>query len=230
VATVLDTPFVLLDDMRSGRAALYSRPVEVIEVREPDQVGPAMKRLRQTKAEGVHAAGFIGYEAGHVLEPKLAPLAVSPTEREAPLLWMGLFEMAVALEDVGAMLPDPDSAWAGPVRPLVARQDYLASLARVKAHIEAGDIYQANLTFACEVAVAGDPLALYAGLRRRAAAAHGGIVFTGRHWLLSCSPELFFTLRGRQVTTRPMKGTAPGPAVSRCLRCSRWKPIRPSTR
>ena len=35
------------------------------------------------------------------------------------------------------------------------------------------------------------------------------IVFTGAHWLLSLSPELFFTLEGGRVTTRPMKGTAP---------------------
>src|SRR5690606_27150408 len=36
----------------------------------------------------------------------------------------------------------------------------------------------------------------------------GGVVFTGAHWLLSFSPELFFTLEGGKVTTRPMKGTA----------------------
>ena len=29
------------------------------------------------------------------------------------------------------------------------------------------------------------------------------------HWILSLSPELFFTLEDGRVTTRPMKGTAP---------------------
>ena len=57
--------------------------------------------------------------------------------------------------------------------------------------------------------VAGHPLALYAALRQRARAGHGAIVFTGTHWLLSLSPELFFTLEGGKATTRPMKGTAP---------------------
>jgi para-aminobenzoate synthetase/4-amino-4-deoxychorismate lyase len=56
--------------------------------------------------------------------------------------------------------------------------------------------------------MAGSPLALYANLRRRTRAGHGGIVFTGEHWLLSFSPELFFTLKSGRLTTRPMKGTA----------------------
>ena len=68
----------------------------------------------------------------------------------------------------------------------------------MKTHIEAGDIYQANLTFAAEVPDAGHPLALYAALRGRAPApAMARIVFTGAHWMLSLSPELFFTLERR---------------------------------
>ena len=77
-------------------------------------------------------------------------------------------------------------------------------------HILAGDVYQANLTFQAEVRVAGSPLALYAGLRERARAGHGALIFTGAHWILSLSPELFFTLDHGRVTTRPMKAL-PGP-------------------
>src|ERR1044071_6167088 len=94
--------------------------------------------------------------------------------------------------------------FAGP-RTLVETRDPAA----VNAHLLAGDISQANLPFAAEVPVAGHPLALYAALRRRARAGHGAIVFTGDHWLLSLSPELFFTLEQGKITTRPMKGTAP---------------------
>ena len=44
----------------------------------------------------------------------------------------------------------------------------------VREHLFAGDFYQANLTFGCDVAVAGDPLALYARLRRSSGAGWGG--------------------------------------------------------
>ena len=197
----LSGPFVLLDDARpGGRALLYEHPLGLVETSDYAEVRPALERLR-----GRHAAGFLSYEAGYALEDRLAPLRLEPV---LPLLWFGLFDPPRAV-DAEAVLPDPEGAWAGAPRPLVAQVEYEAALAAVKAHIEAGDIYQANLTFQNEVPVAGHPLALYAALRRRARAGHGGVVFTGSHWILSLSPELFFTLEGGQVTTRPMKGTAP---------------------
>ena len=197
------TPFVLLDDQRrGGDARLYARPIEIVETREPDEIGACMKRLADR-----HAAGFISYEAGHALEAKLAPLRRRPARHEPPLLWFGLFEECEAV-DAAALLPDPEGAWAGTPRPLIERSAYEAKLASVHRHIEAGDIYQANLTFPAEVRFAGHPLALYAGLRRRAGAGQGAVVFTGEHWILSCSPELFFTLEHGRIVARPMKGTA----------------------
>ncbi|MEO7827983.1 MAG: chorismate-binding protein, partial [Allosphingosinicella sp.] len=93
-----------------------------------------------------------------------------------------------------------------------------AAIARALEHILDGDIYQANLTFQAEVATAGHPLALYAAIRPRARAGWGGVVFTGEHWLLSFSPELFFTLEAARVTTRPMKGTAAAASDPEALR------------
>ena len=66
------------------------------------------------------------------------------------------------------------------------------------SYINAGDIYQANLTFRAFANYAGDPLALYAAIRPNAAAGYGGILWTGAHWHLSFSPELFFALKEGQ--------------------------------
>ncbi len=196
-------PFVLLDDGRRGR--LFQTPDEIVSTRHPEQVRPCLERLRPAPPRT--CAGFLSYEAGHALEHKLGPLTSSPQEGEPPLLWFGLFGAAEEV-DVEGWLPDSAAAWSGAPRPMVEQRDYEAALANVKEHIAAGDIYQANLTFQAEVATAGHPLALYASIRRRARVRHGGIVFTGSHWILSFSPELFFTLEKGRITTRPMKGTA----------------------
>ena len=197
-------PFVLLDDARpGGRSTLYTGLRELVATRDPAEVGDCLERLRGRKV-----AGFLAYEAGHALEPKLAPLARAPEPDAPPLLWFGRFAEE-RRGNAADILPDPAGAWAGRARPLISRAEYESALAAVKAHILGGDIYQANLTFAADVPVAGHPLALYAALRARAGAGHGGVVFTGTHWLLSLSPELFFTLEGGLATARPMKGTAP---------------------
>ena len=210
-AMLVQTPFVLLDDARPGGsdARLYTAPVRVIAAQRPDEVAPALAALDSVRAEGLHAAGYIAYEAGHALEPRLAGL--NRSDADAPLLWFGLFETVehLAPDDIAARLPDPVGAWVGRPAPGINRSDYDAAFARVHDWIEAGDIYQANLTFRAAVRMVGDPLAAYAAIRLRAAAGYGGIVWTGSDWLLSFSPELFFALRDGDLIARPMKGTTP---------------------
>jgi para-aminobenzoate synthetase / 4-amino-4-deoxychorismate lyase len=187
---------------------LYQKPERIIEARTPGEVWPALIALRDGGRRGLHAAGFIAYEAGYALEPKLSPLSRPAGEGEPPLLWFGLFEGFEETEDASRLLPDASSAWLSPPRPLLDQADYEARVEAVKEHIRAGDIYQANLTFQLEVRTAGTPLAIYSALRARGRGGHGGLVHTGTHWLVSCSPELFFTLERGKLTARPMKGTA----------------------
>ncbi|MBA3675951.1 MAG: aminodeoxychorismate synthase component I [Sphingosinicella sp.] len=210
-------PFILFDDNRgleAARARLYRDATRIIQTRDPDEIGACLQELRNAQERGLHGAGFIAYEAGHSLDEKLCSLRATPDPGAAPLLWFGLFER---YEEIlpGDFLPDPKGAWSGEPIPRIEPGEYQAMVMRVKAHIEAGDIYQANLTFAARAQTQGHPLALYASIRGRAQAGHGALLFTGDHWFLSFSPELFFTLQGRKVTARPMKGTAtrhPDPA------------------
>lgn len=201
-------PFVLLDDARTdgADARLYRDPVRIVAAHSPEEVEPALAALDAASDERLHAAGYLAYEAGHALEPKLGTPAAS-----GPLLWFGLFARyeTIAAGEVPALLPDPAGAWIGRPAPGITRAAYDAAFARVHDWIEAGDIYQANLSFRASVRVLGDPLAAYAAIRTRAAAGYGGIVWTGDDWLLSFSPELFFALRNGELIARPMKGTTP---------------------
>lgn len=206
-----NTPFVLLDDARVAGAAmarLYVDPVEIVVTRRMENIAAAMEALRTATLGGLHAAGYLSYEAGHALEPTLTPLVAAHTD--APLLWFGLFRgfEEIAASNVEAMLPDAAGAWIGSPAPDISRAGYDLAMARVQGLIEAGDIYQANLTFGATVKTVGHPLALYAGLRSRAQAGYGGVIHTGSDWMLSLSPELFFACDGASIQTRPMKGTA----------------------
>ncbi|MCP3735095.1 aminodeoxychorismate synthase component I [Sphingomonas sp. RP10(2022)] len=210
---MLTAPFVLIDDLRiegaradGAGARLYADPVEIVVAERPEEVAPALARLRGARGRGLQAAGYLSYEAGAALMPRALPARAV----DGPLLWFGLFagHRALAAAEVAALLPDPAGAWAAAPVPRIERYVYDAALARVLALIRAGDIYQANLTLRADVAFAGDPLALYARLRRGARAGHGALVATGERHLLSLSPELFFALEGDRLTCRPMKGTA----------------------
>lgn len=196
-------PYVLLDDARpGGEARLYRNPVEIVEAWTPAEVPAALDRLRA--AHGLHAAGFLSYEAGRAFEPRVPDCGPAST----PLLWFGLFDRWEPV-DPATFLPDPAGARIGTPDPLTTREDYEAQVRAALDLIAAGDLYQVNLSFQATVPLVGDPLAAYAQLRARAAAGFGAIVATGRDLLLSLSPELFFAVQGDHLTCRPMKGTAP---------------------
>ena len=199
-----EPPYVLLDDARNdgAPARLYARPVRVLEARTAGDVSAVLAAVREGTRSGLHAAGYLAYEAGEAFEPKAGALPAP----DGPLAWFGLFDKVEMLAELP--LPDPAGAWIGALQPEIGRDNYRLALARVLELIEAGDIYQANLTFRARVAVAGDPLALYARLRAASLAGWGAVVATGERTLLSLSPELFFALDGASLTCRPMKGTA----------------------
>jgi para-aminobenzoate synthetase / 4-amino-4-deoxychorismate lyase len=202
-------PFVLFDDARPGAppARLYREPVAQVCARNMAEVRPALDALRRALAAGRHLAGFVAYEAGYALDPALAGAA---RQGPGPLLWFGEFDGydKIDAEQLGALLGDPAGARVGNPRPRMARKSYLEAAGRVREHLFAGDFYQANLTFGCDVPLVGAPLAAYSGLRRRARAGWGGIVRHPDGWLLSLSPEQFFRIRNDLIDARPMKGTA----------------------
>jgi hypothetical protein len=173
-----------------------------------------LDRLADAREAGLHVAGYLSYEAGLALEDRLGPIARRRDPAAGtgqPLAWFGLFEgvRLIAPGDLPAMLPDPHGAQVGALRPLIGEAGYHDAFSAVQDYIRAGDIYQVNLTFPCDIDLAGDPMALYAAVRPRAAAGYGGVIRDGGRTILSFSPELFFTQVRGQLTARPMKGTAP---------------------
>lgn len=209
-------PLILLDDARetgASDARLYRAPIELVVARKPEEVAPALARIEELHRAGHDMAGYLAYEAGLALEPRLMPLAAERTGAAGPLVWFGAFAgfETIAAADVPQWLVAQAGAAGtiGPVEPQLGFGSYEQAFAALQAAIQAGDIYQANLTFRLAAAWHGDPLALYAAIRPAAAAGYGGLVFDGAHWLLSFSPELFFALQQGAATVKPMKGTRP---------------------
>ena len=210
-------PFILLDDARTTGARdarLYRAPGELVIARRAGEVDAALSRVAALAADGYDMAGYLAYEAGLALEPRLAALAEARCGGAGPLVWFGAFQgyETIPAADVPRWLADNAESPRGSIgaaEPQLSPGGYAAVFAALQTAIAAGDIYQANLTFPLSASWHGDPLALYAAIRPAAQAGYGGVVFDGSHWLLSFSPELFFALTDGAATVRPMKGTRP---------------------
>lgn len=226
----LNAPFdeagtCLFEDRLTGRGGwLFAGPEDVIEARILAEVRPALERISDAQAAGKYLAGYMSYEAGYALEPRLTPFyRAGPSATDGhmlPLLRFYVYGAATALDGrTTDRLVSTATCKAGhrisAPAPGLTRADYSPLAERALAYIRAGDIYQANLTFPLTGQIDGDPLSLYAALRSAQPVAHGAYLAMEEAALVSLSPELFVAREGAHLITRPMKGTAPrgtGPA------------------
>jgi aminodeoxychorismate synthase component I len=195
-----DEFFCLIED-RSHGTLHFAAPRGIVAAFCPEEVAPALAALRRASREGLWAAGYLAYECGLALEPRLRPLLCAA---RAPLLKFGLFD---APATPSAPLAEPTGI--ADLRPLWTFEDYRRRFEACRDYIAAGDVYQINLTFPLAGRFIGAPRDLYRALRLRQPVDIGGVVALGGETLVSLSPEKFFSVEGRRIVTRPMKGTAP---------------------
>lgn len=91
----------------------------------------------------------------------------------------------------------------------VGAPEFCEMVERARQYIAAGDIYQVNLSHQFRAEWKGDPFAFYEILRRCSPAPYAAYMELGARAILSSSPESFLDMGGRQVCTRPIKGTRP---------------------
>lgn len=203
----IHTPFVLIDDARTpGGALLFSTPHQILSCTRAQDVPQVLGQIDQALSAGHHVAGYIAYELGYTLEPKLTPLL--SRQQDGPLIWMGVFDAPTPINDhlFDTWADEPHTV--GEMRAALRRDAYLAQVEQIREHIRAGDVYQINHTFKQRFDFSGSPLSLYAHLRRKQRAHYGALIADGTRHVLSLSPELFVETHNGVARTRPMKGTA----------------------
>ena len=133
-----------------------------------------------------------------------------------PLLWIGLFREPRPLDDAehprlarssnGADERAKISDLSSPGR----ASTMIAPSPQVQDYIAAGDVYQINLTLKYHFAFAGDPVALYAALRRKQRVAYGALIHAPTSsTCCRCRRSCSSAARASTCRRRPMKGTAP---------------------
>ncbi|QDU80210.1 Aminodeoxychorismate synthase component 1 [Polystyrenella longa] len=88
-----------------------------------------------------------------------------------------------------------------------SEEGYLEAVTRVQEYITDGDIFQANLSQRLLTPQRTDSLPLYSQLRTRNPAPFAAYYQQDDWFLASSSPERFVQVQGKQVSTRPIKGT-----------------------
>jgi para-aminobenzoate synthetase/4-amino-4-deoxychorismate lyase len=215
VAPAVDSPFVLLveshRDPDQERGLLFSEPERLICCRQPGDVLGCLAELDAALAAGRYVAGFMSYEAGYGLLPKLARLPLAVSVEHA--LWFGVFERVRELRgpELGQWLLTRAGSEPARVNGLHfdrAHAEHRQDFERIQAYLHAGESYQVCQSLRARFQVEGSAAALFRRLRAAQRTPYSALLETGDYSLLSLSPELFFRKRGAEIELKPMKGTA----------------------
>jgi para-aminobenzoate synthetase/4-amino-4-deoxychorismate lyase len=192
--------FDFADTRGHPRRLSFARPRQILAAHSAAEVLPVIAEARRAADAGRYAAGYVAYEAAPAFD---AALAVRPDCR-LPLAWFAIFDEPLGRVFETARGNFSLSEWT----PSISRADYGQNVAAAREAIARGDTYQINYTFRLRSRFRGDAFALYERLASAQRARYCAYLDTGRHRIVSASPELFFRFEDGRVITRPMKGTA----------------------
>ena len=174
---------------------------------------------------------YLGYEFAGEVEPRLrpwlapgrlpsalalrCPAAILFDHREGHVVLLA----EAGREDLIASMAE-DLATCAPLdriepRVLAVDEDaparFLDGVARTHAYLQAGDVFQVNLSREWRVTLAPGvrPVDIHAALRRANPAPFAGLLQVDGFAVASSSPERLVEVRGREVQTRPIAGTRP---------------------
>lgn len=179
------------------------------------------------------AVGYLAYDYGRRIE-KMPDLAVD--DRGIPDMHFGIYDGVAAYHHKSGKLylvahgfNEPADAiinrlgtWIeaeaitvaepmslGPWEWNLSEQAFARAVDRVREYIACGDVYQVNLSRRARCTFSGNGLELYTALRAGNPAPYSAYLSTGDFEFISTSPEQFLRKQGRQLVTRPIKGTRP---------------------
>lgn len=238
---LISQPFVLLDDVLAApgmaTSRLYTEPVGEVTCATPEQLDELDAKLHAAWEDGHHAVLLAPYEFGERL---VLPSAVSSNGRQsaAPvafhdgMLRVLLFRKIRSLDSrqvedwlrsvsltnghPGGNCGQSGSVAVAGVRSSIDAPTFIQAVQRIQDLLAAGDSYQVNFTYRLTFDLLGDPVLLYAALRRAQPVSYGALMrLVDGGTVLSLSPEAFVAHDGGgRLRARPMKGTASVPPAS----------------
>lgn len=192
--------FNFIDHKGNFNPLQFTKPIQILTAQTISEIMPCMKAIQQAIKDGFYAAGYISYEAAPAFN-KALPVKEGNI---MPLLWFGIFNEPVhqKLEHT-----NKNYSYKEDWNPTVSVDDYNNNFNHIQRFIKDHQTQQVNYTIAFESQFPGDPVSLYKQLEDAQSANYTAYLDIGDFSVVSASPELFFHLKNREITTKPMKGT-----------------------
>lgn len=173
---------------------MFRQPLLHIQALKSIELKEAFEAV-EGNARRHYVLGYVSYQAKDVFLGKTF-------ESETPLLYFEVFDRCYDYQ----AHPFRQSLCLFP-QPQVDYPQYDKAIAAIKDEIACGNTYELNYTYACKLPYKGDVYALFDSLSAQQQTPYQALIQNAYEEVLSFSPELFFSLEGNRIRTKPMKGT-----------------------
>ncbi len=202
-------------------------PKEVFEVSkyDADLTGHLESFVASQQQAGRIVIGYLSYDFG-CAEHNVT--LITDDDLHTPIVFAAAFDNWITFVDDSATLhcddkfhqevkaimsrpplPVSERLYSKPLSPVLSQDAYNKAYKKVHQYIEAGDIYQANLTHRLEGTTKLSGIDIYRHLSPSSGADFQSYIGGDRFDVISMSPERFIRIGDNVIETSPIKGTRP---------------------
>lgn len=199
---------------------IYYKPILEIVCTQKSCLKSAFHTLQENLKthKNSFAVGFVSYELG-ILEygfnedssvldfNALDSIATNKDSEKLPLVFFRLFSKKMKLSN--ARFPKSSIEFLPTIIQNIDKSRYANDFANIKNALKQGQSYQINYTQELLITSKINGLEIFNAILPRQNTKYKAYLNTPFVEIASFSPELFFKLRGRKISVKPMKGTMP---------------------
>jgi para-aminobenzoate synthetase / 4-amino-4-deoxychorismate lyase len=187
-----------------GERKYFCNPIKVLVSHDCSSIKQQLDEVEKFTQQGYFAVGYLAYESAMGLNSANQTKNSHDFNQDLPLLLFGIFD------DVTVLKQPEISDYTPPNFDLIsdtAFDEYQQKIAYIKSQIELGNTYQTNYTIQFTAPFNESAIDYYHFLQKNNQADYCAYLEFDDYYILSISPELFFKLDNKVITTKPMKGT-----------------------
>lgn len=184
---------------------LFLKPQKKVIIKSLIQLDKKLNEIDELIKKGFVGYSLLNYEAGCLFEKTLHKYLSSKED----LIQFCFYDKSDVIE-IHSNKIDLNTNEEYKIKNFrlnISKTEYEESLKKIIDYIAEGDTYQVNYTVKGKFNYTGSIASLFANLVFNQSAKYISIINNNPDLIISLSPELFFEIKGNQITSKPMKGT-----------------------
>ena len=196
---------------KGGKSYLFKKPWKILSAKSKEEIEDLLDKIDKL-SQNQNLIGFatIPYEIGYYFQPKeIRNSYLENTELNFYFYERENVEIidsdVLKLDDVEKYIEA--NTGIKNIELDITKDEYVEKINKIKNYISKGDTYQINFTTKAKFTFDGELASLFLNGIFNQSASYSVLINKENEYILSFSPELFFSTDYKSILSKPMKGT-----------------------